>query len=311
MPGRTYMPSKPRKYGLKVFWACESNTGFALNAIIYGGRNGDEIHYNLGHDLVMELSEPFYNTGRNICTDNFFTSYQLALNLLQHNLTLLGTIRSHRREIPPLLKVKKPLFESTFLFENTNNITFVSYQSKKNKNVILLSSSHSSTRCSNDEFKKPEMILCYNEEKGGVDMFDENLEEFSCKRKTVRWPMLFFYNMIDTATNNGFLLMKKNGYSKTKKAFLKALSFQLAQPYVRQRLQFRRIKQSVKRTAEEAGFDLPIQRNNNNHQENNNLPRRCISCKKSTRSECNNCRSHVCPNHRVISKIVSCLHCRI
>ena len=35
IPGRTYMPSKPRKYGLKIFWACESSTGYALNAIAY------------------------------------------------------------------------------------------------------------------------------------------------------------------------------------------------------------------------------------------------------------------------------------
>ena len=30
IPGRTYMPSKPCKYGLKIFWACESSTGYAL-----------------------------------------------------------------------------------------------------------------------------------------------------------------------------------------------------------------------------------------------------------------------------------------
>ena len=30
IPGRTYMPSKPRKYGLKIFWACESSIGYAL-----------------------------------------------------------------------------------------------------------------------------------------------------------------------------------------------------------------------------------------------------------------------------------------
>ena len=42
IPGRTYMPSKPRKYGLKIFWACESSSGYALNGLIYGGRNPNE-----------------------------------------------------------------------------------------------------------------------------------------------------------------------------------------------------------------------------------------------------------------------------
>ena len=30
IPGRTCIPSKPRKYGLKIFWACESSSGYAL-----------------------------------------------------------------------------------------------------------------------------------------------------------------------------------------------------------------------------------------------------------------------------------------
>ena len=47
--------------------------------------------------------------------------------------------------------------------------------------------------------------------KGGVDMFDENLEEFSCRRKTVRWPLLFFYNMLDAAANNSYILQKNLG----------------------------------------------------------------------------------------------------
>ena len=39
--GKTYMPSKPRKYGLKIFWACESSSEYPLNAIAYGGKEGD------------------------------------------------------------------------------------------------------------------------------------------------------------------------------------------------------------------------------------------------------------------------------
>ena len=53
------------------------------------------------------------------------------------------------------------------------------------------------------------MILDYNQRKGGVDMFDKNLEEFSCRRKTVRWPLLFFYNMLDAAADNSYILLKK------------------------------------------------------------------------------------------------------
>ena len=101
---------------------------------------------------------------------------------------------------------------------------------------MLLSSTHIENSVTTDECKKPLRILDYSQKKGGVNMFDENLEKFSCRRKTAGWPMLFFLNMIDVADNNAYILMKKCGrYSKSKKCFLKNLSFQLAKSAVENR----------------------------------------------------------------------------
>ena len=72
-------------------------------------------------------------------TDIFFTSHSLAVELLKHNLTLLGTIRSHRREIPDILREKRrPVESSQFLFDHENNITLVSYISKKKQKRDLI-----------------------------------------------------------------------------------------------------------------------------------------------------------------------------
>ena len=51
---------------------------------------------------------------------------------------------------------------------------------------MLRSSSHADNLVATNETKKLVMILDYNKRKGEVDMFDENWEEFSCRRKTVR-----------------------------------------------------------------------------------------------------------------------------
>ena len=187
IPGRTYMPSKPRKYGLKIFWACESSTGYALNAMAYGGREGDRVYRNSGQDVVMKLVEPYFETGRDVCTDNFFTTYNLAKLLLEKKLTLLGTVRSQRRDVPRSMVNKMELYNSQFVYNHQDGISLVAYQAKKNKlPIIMLSSSHFEGVVSTDEARKPEMILDYNKQKGGIDMFDENVEEFSCRRKTVR-----------------------------------------------------------------------------------------------------------------------------
>lgn len=76
---------------------------------------------------------------------------------------------------------------------------------------------------------KPELIIDYNFGKKGVDQLDEAIEEFSCRRKTVRWPLLLFFNMLDVAAHNGLILMKKSGSHLTRKQYLRTLSIQLAE----------------------------------------------------------------------------------
>ena len=146
-----------------------------------------------------------------MCTVNFFLSYNFAKLLLEKNLTLLGIVIAHRREIPTILNNRKEvLCLSMFLYNHEDGECLVAYQAKRNKKLVML---QSSTRTENsvttNERKKPLMILDYNQRKGGVDMFDENLEIFSCRRKTVRLPLLFFYNMVDAAANNAYILMEK------------------------------------------------------------------------------------------------------
>ena len=80
----------------------------------------------------FELEKPFAGSGRDMVTDNFFTSHDLAVNLLHMNLTLLGTIRNHRREIPEELRNgKRPVESSLFAYDHENKIMLVSYIPKK------------------------------------------------------------------------------------------------------------------------------------------------------------------------------------
>ena len=40
-PFRVYMPQKPDKYGIKIWWICDSTNGYAYNGQIYLGRSGN------------------------------------------------------------------------------------------------------------------------------------------------------------------------------------------------------------------------------------------------------------------------------
>lgn len=83
-----YIPTKPDKYGIKVFWLCDAENSYALNEIVDIGKEPNQPRRkNYGRDVVLQLATPIYGTGRNITFDNFFTSLDLAERLLLKRLT--------------------------------------------------------------------------------------------------------------------------------------------------------------------------------------------------------------------------------
>ena len=107
-----YIPTKPAKYGLKVFWICDAETYYPLNCIIYTGATSwipTQPGQSQGHSVVMQLALPYLNKGRNITMDNFFTYLELSKKLLQHKTTLVGTVRRNKPFCLQDFKEKKHL----------------------------------------------------------------------------------------------------------------------------------------------------------------------------------------------------------
>ena len=208
-PFRQYIPSKPGRYGIKIWAICDSANSYAWKMEIYTGKKvGQQREVNQGERVVLSLTEEVQKSGRNITCDNFFTSVQLARKLLAMKLTLVGTIRRNGKELPASFVVTKgrELFSTQFGFQE--NVMIGSYCPKKGKVVTMLSTMHSQPDVDhNNEKKKPEMILYYNSTKGGVDTMDQMLRCYSVKRMTRRWPMVIFYNMIDVSALNGYIIM--------------------------------------------------------------------------------------------------------
>jgi hypothetical protein len=158
-PFRVYMKSKPGRYGIKIWVASDVETSYIRNLQIYTGMQDGKKETNQGHRVVLDLSKHLQNSGRGITVDNFFTSIPLAQDLLKKKLTLIGTVRANKVEIPPEFLLKKTREEHSSLFGFTKNMTMSSYVPKKGKSVILLSTQHLDN-CASPEHpeKKPEPI---------------------------------------------------------------------------------------------------------------------------------------------------------
>jgi CO dehydrogenase/acetyl-CoA synthase gamma subunit (corrinoid Fe-S protein) len=202
------MPDKPNKFGIKFWPASDVSRKYVLNGFPYLGKYEQRPSSML---LSEQVVEPYTSCGRNITTDNFFTSMSLATKLLAKKTTLVGTIRGNKREILKAAKQTKdnmPRF-STLLYKSEDCVLTI-YKSKPNKRVAVLSSQHKFVKIDKSNKKMlPESIQFYNSTKFGVDMADQMARKYTVKASSRRWPLQIFFNILDLAAVNAWILYKE------------------------------------------------------------------------------------------------------
>lgn len=296
-----YMPSKPAKYGIKLWMCCDAETKYVYNVIIYCGKESPDAAptKNLGMKVVQQLTESLQCEGRNITTDNYFTSLALARYILRtKKASFVGTVRTNRVELPrEFVSAKgRELYSSIVGFNETGDSSLVSYKCKKDKVVVVLSTMHLSNMTFGPEPKKlPEVINFYNKTKGGVDCADQMIETFSTKFSTRRWPLVLFCNLLDMAALNAYVLneqLKADGSPVTKRRlFIKKLGKSLCQE----------LREHRKSLATHPGLARARQLDNTQEPPTKKGRGRCHVCprevdKKST-AVCTACNKNVCPVH--------------
>ena len=316
---RMFIPSKPGKYGLKMWVMADSSTYYCADAQLYAGKIGNQADVGQGTRVVLQLTESISGSGRNVTTDNFFTSYKLAKELLKRDLTLVGTVRGNRKEIPTdmLPDTKRDLLSSTFGF-SADGATLVSYVPKRRKAVVLLSTQHRDDAITPDETKKPEIINYYNATKCGVDVLDKLVRTYSCKRAIARWTISFFFNLIDIAAYNALVAWItlnpdwQHGKSDVRRLFLRELGMQLVHKHASARsVQPHGKRKRVQECARQSGVitagashDISSVRRGK---------RRCNICprhiERKTRLQCDTCGTAVCKQHSHISTSTTCPSC--
>lgn len=129
---RMYIPNKPAKYGVKLVMMCDSGTKYMIDCTPYLGKGSDTGGVPLGEFFVKELTRSIHGTNRNVTMDNWFTSVPLAKKLLQqpYKLTIVGTLRANKREIPEEMKNNRSRTIKTSMFCYDGPLTLLSYKPK-------------------------------------------------------------------------------------------------------------------------------------------------------------------------------------
>ncbi|XP_056290507.1 uncharacterized protein LOC130206515 [Pseudoliparis swirei] len=183
---------------------------------------------------------------------------------------MVGTMRKNRSELPPQLLPTKNRHVNSSKFVYTADTSLVSYVPKKTKHVVLISTLHRDGRICGLEHQKPEILMDYNASKGGVDNLDKLVSAYSCKRRTLRWPLVIFFDMLDISAYNAFVIWMalnpewNRGKLQRRRLFLEELGKALVKPQILRR-------QHVPRTSASAATVRRIQENNPPNLQNHHL----------------------------------------
>lgn len=321
-PFRQYIPKKPGKYGIKVFALCDSKTKYCCNTDVYTGRNPDEPREtNQGKRVVLQLVS-FLSSGYNITCDNFFVSYDLAVELLRtKHITMVGTVRKNKSFLPHhIVNVKHRMVETAlFAFARDPDVTVTSYVPKKNRLVVLISTLHHDKQCHPEMKNKPEIISFYNNTKSGVDNMDQLVNKYTCKRKSNRWPMALFSSILDISAYNAFVLyMECNANwphinkKYRRREFLKELGRELLEPQIARRKKIPTSEGAANLVKEVREKMMDVDETNEPSTSTGTTKsaskrKRCFMCKDDNKyfETCTICHRTVCKKHSNLY----CLHC--
>lgn len=209
--GKQYMPNKRPKRGAKIWSRSDAMTGYCYDFNIYKGKEEVAVEGTLGERVVIKLCSTIGDEEVVVCTDRFFTSYNLMTDL---PFACVGTCMANRKNVPVIaekLKKGESIAQST-----ADGI--VGFKWQDTKEVLVMSNCHDDElttveRKQKDGTKKsvscPEAISFYNKYMGGVDMTDQYTVLYDIDRKSTKWWKRVFQRLLMTAVTNTWVLFKQ------------------------------------------------------------------------------------------------------
>jgi hypothetical protein len=238
---RQFIPTKRARFGIKLYFLCESTSGYAYNFLIHSteaenrkfGQNLQCEHLSFSERVVVELSKDLLNLGYQVFTDNWFSSTRLADFLLANSTSLTGTIRQDRG-IPACLRDKR-VPPNSCAFAHKGDLLAVKMVERKRSGTKTVHFIDAKEEASTDtvqrvrtggavvELQKPKTAKKYAKCMGGVDRLDGGLQPYLTCRKTSRWFCRLGFHLLLLCVRNSWILYNKAGGSLSLLGFLRTV----------------------------------------------------------------------------------------
>jgi hypothetical protein len=106
-----YLPMKPEKWGIKIWYLVDSITKYVYDFDVYMGKTNVATEGlallrgsgNLAQGVVLKLMDGLENEGQTVVMDNYFTSIELFQKLHVRGIYATGTVWSNQIELPEIL----------------------------------------------------------------------------------------------------------------------------------------------------------------------------------------------------------------
>ena len=132
-----------RIYGVKVWYLCESSTGYIYNWLLQTEKlPPDGTDRTRTHRTVMNMTECIHDKGHHVYMDSYCSSPALYRDLAQKQTGACGTLRTYRKGVPQRVKQCKPA-DQVAVTHREGDLLFVTWKNKRMLN--LLTSVHNSS----------------------------------------------------------------------------------------------------------------------------------------------------------------------
>ncbi|GFS46856.1 chimeric ERCC6-PGBD3 protein [Trichonephila inaurata madagascariensis] len=215
---KQYIKNKPIKWGFKMWCRADSSTGYLFEFDLYTGKKMNT-EVELGESVVLSLTEQLKGLGCEVYFNDFFNSPALQYKLMKQNIKACGTIRTNRKNVPKSLPLDENMQRGDIHAESSSGISFIKWMDIKS--VHMLTNFISPER--NGTVKRrhagtaekvnvtcPEVVICYNKHRGGVDLMNQRKACYEVNRKVkIKYYLRLFFYLLDIALNNAYVVYVK------------------------------------------------------------------------------------------------------